>query len=165
MQLRPEAQAKFCKARPAPLAIRAAIDSERAMAQISWDAIAFSLTGASISMTQESTPMDLDTLLKRYEDLFSEKLGTIHPFHTELQLHSEAWAKICKARPAPLAIRAAIDSELDRLEAAGIIEPVAHSDWVAPVVVVPIEDGKIRLCGDYKVSINPALEVEQYPLP
>ena len=63
-----------------------------------------------------------------------------------------------------MAIRAAIDSEMGRLEAAGITEPVAHSDWAAPVVMVPKKDGKIRLCGDYKVSINPALEVEQYPL-
>ena len=39
------------------------------------------------------------------------------------------------------------------------------SEWAAPVVVVPKGDGKIRLCRDYKVTINKSLEIDQHPLP
>ena len=51
------------------------------------------------------------------------------------------------------------------LEAAGIIKKVPHSKWAAPIVPVPKGDGKIRLCGDYKVTVNQSLEIDQYPLP
>ena len=52
--------------------------------------------------------------------------------------------------------------EIDRLEKAGILEKV---DWAAPIVPIPKKDGKFRICGDYKVTINPALEIDQHPLP
>ena len=58
-----------------------------------------------------------------------------------------------------------IERELDRLESSGIIEKVTYSPWAAPVVPVRKGDGHIRLCGDYKVTINPELEIDKYPLP
>ena len=45
-----------------------------------------------------------------------------------------------------------------------MIEPVNHSEWAAPIVPVPKADGTVRICGDYKVTINPILEIDQYPL-
>ena len=35
----------------------------------------------------------------------------------------------------------------------------------APIVAVPKQDGKFRICGDYKVTVNAALDIDQYPLP
>ena len=65
----------------------------------------------------------------------------------------------------PFVIRDAVGHELDRLEADTIIEKAAHAEWAAPIVAVPKKDGQLRICGDYKVTINPLLEIDQHPLP
>ena len=62
--------------------------------------------------------------------------------------------------PEPIVI-----AELNQLEKEGVLEKTPYSEWAAPVVAVPKRDGRIRLCGDYKVTVNPQLDVDQYPLP
>ena len=46
-----------------------------------------------------------------------------------------------------------------------MLEKTDTEDWAAPMVPVTKPSGEIRLCGDYQVSINPHLEINQYPLP
>ena len=73
--------------------------------------------------------------------------------------------KFFKPRPVPYAIRDAVGPQLDKLKAEGVLEKVSHSDWAVPIMVVPKQDGSYRLCGDYKDTVNQALDVDQYPLP
>ena len=39
-----------------------------------------------------------------------------------------------------------------------------HSVWAAPIFADPKKDSKCRICGDYKVSLDRFLDVDQYPL-
>ena len=120
-------------------------------------------TIGKISTTK--TTSDLPSLLTKHAAVFKDELGTITPFKAKLCLRPDCTPKFCKPRSVPYATKSVIESELDRLESTGILKKVTYSEWAAPIVAVPKKDGKIRLCGDYKVTINQALEVDQYPLP
>ena len=46
-----------------------------------------------------------------------------------------------------------------------VITKANYSEWAAPIIALPKTDGYMRICGDYKVTISPVLEVDHYPLP
>ncbi|XP_036845205.1 uncharacterized protein K02A2.6-like [Oncorhynchus mykiss] len=69
-----------------------------------------------------------------------------------------------KPRPVPYALKEAVEKELDRLQKNNIITKVARSDWAAPIVEVPKKDKTVRMCGDYKVTVNRCILPEEYPL-
>ena len=54
---------------------------------------------------------------------------------------------------------------MDRLEKQGIIEKIEFTEWAAPIVPVVKQDGSVRICGDYKVTVNTSAKVDAYPLP
>ena len=116
------------------------------------------------SIGMASLSSKTEALVGKFPEVFEEGLGLMNTFEASLHLKPEYRPKFHKARPVPFALKQAIDRELDRLEGEGIIDKVSHSHWAAPVVPVPKGDGQIRLCGDYKVTINPVLEVDQYKL-
>ena len=107
----------------------------------------------------------IDQLLSEYAEVFAKGAGTMKHIRAHLTLKAGAVPRFKPPRSVPYSIRARVGQELDRLEEAGVIRKVTHSSWAAPLVPVPKKDGTLRLCGDYKVTINPALLVDQYPLP
>ena len=114
--------------------------------------------------TVQKVPTRTDALVHKYPDVFHGE-GVMHPFKASLRTNSNAVPRFHRPRPVPFALREAVGRELDRLEAAGVLHKVRHSRWAAPIVAVPKKDGQIRLCGDFKVTINPVLQIDQYPLP
>lgn len=59
-----------------------------------------------------------------------------------------------------------MQNELKILEYEAIIASVDHSVWAPPIVPVFKADEKknVRICGDYKLRVNPAVIATQYPL-
>ncbi|XP_021354167.1 uncharacterized protein K02A2.6-like [Mizuhopecten yessoensis] len=112
-----------------------------------------------------STKTRLDGILARYQAVFNDDWGTLKNMKAKLNVKPDSHPKFCKARSAPYAIKPKVSDELDRLEEAGVLTKVRHSEWATPIVPVMKRDGSVRLCGDFKVTVNKVLEVEQYPLP
>lgn len=73
--------------------------------------------------------------------------------------------KILQSKKITLSLKPVVGAELDRLEKEQVLEKVTHSDLATPLVVVRKPGGKVRLCGDFKVTLNPALKTDVYPFP
>ena len=68
-------------------------------------------------------------------------------------------------RPVPFALKEKVEASLSSQVAAGEFIPVEQSEWAVPIVVVNKKDGGIRICGDFKVSVNPVIFPQVYSLP
>ncbi|CAJ0596907.1 unnamed protein product [Cylicocyclus nassatus] len=104
-------------------------------------------------------------LKKKYGEVFSSDLGKCTKSKAKLVLKSDAVPVFKKKRPVPYASAPELEAEIDRLVAEGVISPVEHSEWAAPVVAVKKKNGKIRLCADFSTGLNDALQLHQHPLP
>ena len=108
---------------------------------------------------------DLDDVLTKHKEVFKDELGTMRDVKAKLYVKAGSTPKFYKPRSVPLALNGAIERELDRLEGMGALEKRRYSEWAAPIVAVVKPDNSIRLCGDYKATVNSVLEVDQHPLP
>ena len=97
--------------------------------------------------------------------VFKDELGEVKVTTAKMHVDPQARPRFCKPRTVPYALQGKVEQELDRLERDGIIQPVEFSEWAAPIVLVVKADGSIRICGDYKVTVNQAAKLDTYPLP
>jgi hypothetical protein len=128
--------------------------------QLNWKNIEF-----VHSVRAEQTTDLLQELKNRYADLFDDKLGKLKDFQAKLHLMENAKPVFKKARPIPYAMREKVEKELDRLEQDGVISETVTSEWATPIVPLVKRNFQIRIYGDYKVTVNPLLKVDRYPMP
>ena len=113
----------------------------------------------------QETEKWLNDLQIKYPSVFKDVLGTLKGMKAKVNLKEGAISVFCQSRSVPFAMKAKVEEEIERLENQGIITPTNWSEWATPVVAIPKADGTVRLCGDYKVTVNPAIKVDKYPLP
>ena len=99
----------------------------------------------------------LQVVLDEYSNVFKEELGKLQGVQATLHVDKNTRLQFEKARTVPFAIREKVEMV--------VIRPVRFSDWAAPIVPVMKGDGRVRICGDYKVMINHAAKLEKYPIP
>ena len=129
--------------------------------QLNWAEIA-KINEITSKPSNQYTPKGLQSILT---DVFKEELGQCKGVKAHLHVQADATPKFFRPRPIPLSLKEKVEAELDRKEKLGILEKIEISDWAAPIVPVSKPDNSVRMCGDYKVTINHHLDVNQYPLP
>ena len=108
----------------------------------------------------------LHALLDKYSSVFQEGLGTFQGLEAKIVVDPQATPRFCKARSVPYAMTVKVEEELQRLTQEGILEPVEFASWAAPIVaVLKADKSSVRICGDFKRTVNPVSKLDKYPIP
>ncbi|XP_065318768.1 uncharacterized protein LOC135926764 [Gordionus sp. m RMFG-2023] len=103
------------------------------------------------------------------QEIFDDKMGHIRDFAVRIYLKDTAVPRSFPARGLQFPLRKAIEMELDRLVAAGIIEKIDSTiprvQWSTPTVNVGKSNGDIRICADFNVTLSPSLLYDPHVIP
>ncbi|UYV84599.1 K02A2.6-like [Cordylochernes scorpioides] len=91
--------------------------------------------------------------------------GPIKGIKCHLDVKADFIPKFYKFRQVPFALKQLVENEIDTLVDLNILSPIDKSDCASPLVCVAKPNGQIRLCADFKKSLNPYLEDVKYPIP
>ena len=120
------------------------------------------VTGGQVNLVEHD---QLKEVLDKHKAVMDGSLGCLKGAKVNLIVDDKVKPKFYKPRTVPLMLKDKVEQELSRLEHLGIISPVQHSQWAAPIVPVVKKDGSVRICGDFKTTVNQACPTESYPLP
>lgn len=104
-------------------------------------------------------------IYNKYATVFDGNIGHLKNVQACLPIKAEPIPRFLKARPVPYAYRNEIEKQIKKLECEGIITKVDETKWGTPLVPILKSDGSIRICADYKVTVNKFLADTNYPLP
>ncbi|UYV85039.1 K02A2.6-like [Cordylochernes scorpioides] len=93
------------------------------------------------------------------------ELGCLKDVKLDISIKKEEAPVFCKARSLPYSLKKKVEDELECMVERGILEPIVHASWAAPIVPVVKKDGSIRICGDFRSTANKAIILDKYPLP
>jgi hypothetical protein len=104
----------------------------------------------------------LKNLLDTYVEVFEDKLGTFKSAKARIE---DSQPQFRKSSSGPIFLTTESGGRTEETSERIILSKVeCQSDWATPIIPVPKQDGSVRICGDFKGTINPTLQAEQYPL-
>jgi hypothetical protein len=107
----------------------------------------------------------INNIKSEYGTLFEPGMGDFKGEPIHLSIEPNVKPVFMPVRTVPFALKNKVKREIERLIANKRIEPVEYSKWGTPVVPVLKPDGTVRLCGDFRITINKYLQIDHYPLP
>ncbi|CAI6368041.1 unnamed protein product [Macrosiphum euphorbiae] len=99
-----------------------------------------------------------------YSELFESKIGKLPKLQAQLPLQPGSKPIYIKPRIVPYALVEKIEGEIKSLEEAKIIERIENTEWGTSIVPILKPDGNVRICADYKITVNSQLQNNRYPI-
>ncbi len=148
--------------------VRALIQEPEVNAYTNTDAPVHAVTQGSSDVMLRNACQQLCT---KYPELFKPELGCLKDFELEIKFKQDAKPVFVRPRTVPLAILEDLSQAYDEGIKKGVWTPTTFNTYGTPVV--PIREAllpgqqkaKLRVCGDYSVTVNPQLETHRHPIP
>lgn len=125
----------------------------------------FERPGISLSRVDNVSPVTLQNVIEDFSAVFEEGLGMYKGPPVSFKLDPTVTPIHIKPRKVALALRPKIYAEITHFVEQGILEPATHSKWCTLIVTVLKSNGDVRICADYKCTINKALQEHPYQIP
>lgn len=113
---------------------------------------------------QVDKKVEIEKLFEKYPNVLKEDMSPIRDHKATLTSKEGAKPVFMKARRVPFKLIPLIEAELDALENKNIIEKVYTSKFATPIVPVLKKNNTVRICGDFSITVNPQLIVDEYHL-
>ena len=115
--------------------------------------------GDAPSILSCAASVELELMSFNVNTVSENKNKAISGFAVNIPMPEDCTLPFLKARPIPYGLQDAVKERLDDLKTRGIITKVDSATNATPIVVVQKKSvngkpGGVRLCGDYKMSVN-----------
>lgn len=108
---------------------------------------------------------DVTVLRKEFGKCFQPHSSPITGFKVHLKLKEGARPQFRKPSTIPFKLREQVREKFRDMLERDIVRKVVHSDWASQIVLADKKDGTVRICCNYKPTLNPCLEGNGYPIP
>ena len=105
-----------------------------------------------------------DYITNEYKILFDDSPGIYNKSTTKIHLKENTRPVALKCRNVAHALKPMAEKEIEGLVGLGNLEPVDVAEWATPIVPVLKGNGEVRICGDFKLTLNPNIIIDKYPL-
>ncbi|XP_065213324.1 uncharacterized protein K02A2.6-like [Planococcus citri] len=117
------------------------------------------------SVDKPETQQIINELKAQFPDVFEPSIGKVADFTARYELKEGTIPIYRPAKKVPYALLPKIDKAIDNYVRQGIFTQVETSEWGTPAVYTEKRDGSIRICGNYKITINDRVQDVRYTIP
>ena len=102
---------------------------------------------------------------EKFPHVFSEGPGKYTGPKVHINKRPDCKPVFMRERTLPYAIKDDVRKTIDKMVEDNILTPTTSSEWATPIVPVRKRDGTIRICGDFRNTVNKNISCDVYPLP
>lgn len=104
-------------------------------------------------------------LRTEFPEVFRDGFGLFNHGVLSLKVKPNTIPKFFQPRKIPFALIPKVKVEIYRLQENKTLIPIEYSEWGTPIVPIIKSNGSVRICGDFKVTVHPFLEIDHFPSP